>query len=399
MKAARLLRWSGSVLSPRTRPSTQLRQLTPLRRWQSTAAAAAQSPLSPFSDSLAEEDVEPSETHLPSPLPSRARTSAKLSALHARLALPSRFPLETLARCLVDASADPNPSFNNESLSVLGRDVLGYHTSEVIVCRYPRLPMAVTYAVMRAYIGGPALAVITREWGVDNAAYPGGEVDPGLLQFKKVIPGNADVDRSGVRVKDNAKTTEKPWNRGISSLSIGDNYFGDFSAKHTRHDLAERPELKNATGVTYEEAATRFVQALIGAVYLHGGRAAAKDFYKAHFQSRSLDVGKMFEFKQATKDLSRLCAREGFEPPVARIISETGRTSRHPVFVVGVFSGREKLGEASGASLDEARVRAAVAALKGWYLYSPLSVRVPSDVEDGSADWEPVLIDGGEVVV
>ena len=69
------------------------------------------------------------------------------------------------------------------------------------------------------------------------------------------------------------------------------------------------------------------------------------------------------------------------------------------MFVVGVFSGREKLGEASGASLDEARFRAAIAALKGWYLYSPVEVRVPSDVEGGGKEWSPVLVDGGEVIV
>ena len=66
--------------------------------------------------------------------------------------------------------------------------------------------------------------------------------------------------------------------------------------------------------------------------------------------------------------------------------------------MVGVFAGKDKLGEGAGASLDEARIRAAVAALKGWYLYSPLQVNVPSQAE-GGREWEPVLVDGGEVIV
>ena len=60
------------------------------------------------------------------------------------------------------------------------------------------------------------------------------------------------------------------------------------------------------------------------------------------------------------------------------------------------------MGEAAGASLDEAKTRAAAAALKGWYLYQPLEVRVPSETEDpiGRAKgWTPVMIDGGEVLV
>lgn len=70
------------------------------------------------------------------------------------------------------------------------------------------------------------------------------------------------------------------------------------------------------------------------------------------------------------------------------------------VFVVGIFSGQDKLGEGAGASLLEARSRAAVAALKGWYLYSPLNVRVPSSMEEeGAAPWKPVHVDLGEVIV
>ena len=73
--------------------------------------------------------------------------------------------------------------------------------------------------------------------------------------------------------------------------------------------------------------------------------------------------------------------------------------SRHPVFVVGVFSGKDKLGEGMGGSLDEARIRAAISALKGWYLYSPLDVRVPSEMEgEVGKPWTPLLVDGGEIV-
>lgn len=138
----------------------------------------------------------------------------------------------------------------------------------------------------------------------------------------------------------------------------------------------------------------------MGAIYLHAGRAAAKRFFEQHFLSRHLNISELFNFQAPARDLTRLCARESFERPVAKVISETGRKSRHPVFVVGIFSGQDKLGEGAGASLMEARERAAVAALKGWYLYSPLSVRVPSSMEEPSAlPWKPVHVDLGEVIV
>jgi hypothetical protein len=86
---------------------------------------------------------------------------------------------------------------------------------------------------------------------------------------------------------------------------------------------------------------------------------------------------------------------------VARLLSETGRYSIAPVFVVGVYSGVDKLGEGAGSSLDEARIRAAANALRGWYLYRPAEVTKPSDVEGDSARgarWLPNHIDCGEII-
>lgn len=444
MKALRLLRWSGSILSPRTRPCCFPHQhqyrnqfiLINQGRLQSTASVPiaidgpeqdpdnegdffnAKSVDQRLLSSSSATETESILRALPSPPPSYAHKSSRLSALHARLMLPPRLPLETLARCLVDPSADTNAHFNNASLSTLGGDLLGLYTSEAVLCRYPRLPTEVMFAAMWAYCGPKTLAAITREFGVEVAAAPGGEVDPGYLQCIRQEAGNAAIERTGKQNKELPRVAEdlgatrpnpeqmaqRGWRRGVSSRTVYDDYFGD-TIKRTELDYAERPELrqedaqrKASRGVTLEQASTGFVRGLMGAVYLHAGKKAAYNFFKAHILSRHLEVSKLFEFRQPTRDLSKLCAREGFESPVARILSETGRKSRSPVFVVGVFAGKDKLGEGAGASLDEARIRAAVAALKGWYLYSPLEVKVPSQAEAGKV-WKPVLVDGGEVVV
>lgn len=420
MKASQLLRWSGPV-STRTRASAScltrhcktrlpLHPLHPLaiRRLSIASIEASSSSLERFNDT-------PDLTFLPSPPTWRASQSAKLAALHARLALPARLRLETLARTLVDPTADPSPAFNNESLGRLGHDILGYHTSEYILARYPRLPLAVIFASVKAYVGDATLTALAAEWGVESAAVPGGEVDPGLLQFRKTLAGNADLDGSGILVKElqqlDLQKKGKPWQRGLTSLATADAYFGDErTTLPPRRTSSSSPSsssifdlsLPSATETTLTNASARFVRALCAAIYLNCGRAAAKAFFRAHIEARRLDVGRMFEFRQPTRDLSRLCAREGFEAPIARIVSETGRASRTPVFVVAVFSGRDKLGEGSGASLNEGRFRAAVAALKSWYLYSPLKVRVPSEMEGAapaSKVWAPLLIDGGEVIV
>lgn len=249
---------------------------------------------------------------------------------------------------------------------------------------------------MWAYVGPTALAAITREWGVEVAAEPGGEVDPGLLQAKRIPAGAQELDE-GLSERPNAGNR---WKKSISSKTLYGDAFGDESASPNREVGTDMKTRTGPRAVTLERASTNFARAVMGAVYLHGGRPAAKQFFRQHILSRELSIAGLFDFRQPTRDLSRLCAREGFDSPVARIISETGRKSRHPVFVVGVYSGYDKLGEGSGGSLDEARTTAAIAALKGWYLYSPLNVKVPSDdATDRGKSWEPVFIDCGEVIV
>lgn len=248
---------------------------------------------------------------------------------------------------------------------------------------------------MYAYLGPPTLYMIAREWGVESAAAPGGEVDPGLLQFSKINPGEGIPNTySAGSTRPNAVQKIKGqqvsnWRRGLSSKIVYDDEFGDLISKKGIQDPR-----------TAQEAHVNFVKALVGAIYIHGGRLAAKEFIEGHILSRHLKMSTLFTFKEPTRDLARLCARQDFENPVARLLSETGRMSIAPVFVVGIYSGPDKLSEGAGSSLNEARTLAAVSALKSWYLYSPPTLRVPSEMEEEDArPWEPAHVDMGEVVV
>ncbi|PWW80678.1 hypothetical protein C7212DRAFT_163884, partial [Tuber magnatum] len=235
--------------------------------------------------------------------------------------------------------------------------------TEWLLCTYPRLPTEVLRAALSAYTGEKALAAMGREWGVECAFEPKADVDAGLLQFKRLPPG-----------PEAEAKMYKPW-----------------------QERGERWE----QGVAEEEAIASFVTSTFAGVYLHEGLSPVKQFFRQHVLSRRLEVDKLFNFVQPTRELSSLCSREGFEPPVARHIGETGRRSIAPVFIVGVYSGLEKIGEGHGGSKDEARIRAAVNALKGWYLYSPApQVDLPSKTDDDPrAPFRPAVIDVGEVVV
>jgi len=354
-------------------------------RYSAAGAASAEEPVDNDFD-----NGEQLQTALPSPPPSRAHTSAKLAALHARLSLSSKIPLETLAKALITPSADANPNFNNQSLAQLGSTIINYHVLEFLVCKWPRLPMAILYEAQRAFSGPASLTQIARRWGVESAAAPGEEVDPGLLQWseEKTEPGSTALT-GYVRAEVERKTLF--YRRGMSSRVVLDNEFGDAN---------EPSDVKTTHEQTQDMAFSSLVQAVVGSIYSHCGREAAKSFVESHILSRQLDLSKLFAFQLPTRELAMLCAREGFEPPIARLESETGRHSRTPVFVVGIYSGKEKLGEGTGASLDFARRKASMNALKSWYLYTPANkVRVPSDMmEEGAAPWKAPYVDIGEII-
>lgn len=385
MKRLRIDRWGGQLLHARAGAvaSAAARQpfVNSIRRHASSAAAET--------DFIDEIPLEDTRNSLPSPPPQRAAESAKLAALHARLSLSKKIPLETLARALIAPSADKNPSFNNSNLSFLGSTFINYHVLEYLVCKYPRLPMAILYEALRAYAGQTSLHQIARRWGVEAAAAPGEEVDAGLLQWKPEAVPETMTRWGYIRAEAEGRSFNR---RGISSRVVLDDDFGD---------IVEQPKDGEENYNHFQDVAySSFVQAVVGSIYTHCGRDAARDFVKSHILSRQVAIDRMFEFKLPTRELAMLCAREGFQAPIARLESETGRLSRTPVYIVGIYSGTEKLGEGAGASLNIARWKASMAALKAWYLYSPGNkVRVPSDMlEEGAKPWKAPHIDIGEVI-
>ncbi|KAH6607850.1 60S ribosomal l3 [Trichoderma cornu-damae] len=383
MKRIRPSRWSSQLLQARcgTGIAATRQPLFLAARSQSTSSSAT------AHDST---DLDSQRPPLPAPSFDRAAQSARLAALHARLSLSRKIPLQTLARALVTSSADANPNFNNANLAYLGSTIVNYHIYEYLVCKWPRLPMAILYEALRAYAGDASLQQVARRWGVESAAAPGEEVDPGLLQWKAGEPQVAST-RWGYIRSEAAKG--QAWRRGLSSRVVLDSDFGDQVSGGSGPKTLDYNSLQS-------EAFGSVVQAVVGAIYTHCGREEAKAFVKSHVLSRELNLSKLFQFQLPTRELAMLCAREGFEAPVARLESETGRLSRTPVYVVGIYSGKEKLGEGAGSSLDVARRKASMASLKAWYLYSPGNkVRVPSDMLDpGARPWTAPHIDIGEII-
>lgn len=304
-----------------------------------------------------------------------AKCSA-LVALRARLELGASFDLTTLAQALNCPSSELASRFpSNESLSELGARLLDFYVSEFIICSYPRLPMEVIKEALWSYCGDDALTSVGRHWGIERERPQITTVGKGA----RLIKEQRLVDYFGVL----------KYGRMVVGRSNGLTEYVD----PVNEDGTER-------GVErYSTAMSNFVRSVIGGICLHNGRDVAKEFIFNHILSRKLDISKLFRFEQPTRELSRLCSREHFAPPISRMIAETGRFSQGSVYVVGIYSGSNMLGSAEGRSIAEAETRAAINALKSWYLYSPHS-KLPSTTEGkAEADFQQLYVDPGQVIV
>lgn len=298
--------------------------------------------------------VQPGSEPIPEEI---ARKSPALLALSARLNLKDSVALSTIARSLICKSSKLKYA-DNAPLADFGNSLLSYYVYEYFVVKYPRLPQTVLRHVVEMYTSNGGLSQLAKSWGVEKDTRD---------EFTRYLADQTDEDVLGRLVFREAKAEVEP---GVIEL-----------------------DKNNAD--TYTTAAATFVRALISGIYAHNGMGAAKEFIHSYIiKPRKVDLASLLAFSRPTRELTVLCQREGLELPVSRLLAENGRYSKTPVFVVGVFSGKMKLGEGQGTSLREARTRAAVHALKSWYLYSPVNPQLPSESESPN-----VHVDQGVVII
>ncbi|KAF8717763.1 Ribonuclease III, partial [Rhizoctonia solani] len=197
------------------------------------------------------------------------------------------------------------PPAHNGLLAALGNQLMGLFAMEWIVTTYPHLPTNVVKATVTAYVGPTTSAMIAKEWGVA----------PLVRWMRK--PG---------------ALTKKP--------------------------------------IYHDDALASVTRAIVGLVYHANGSSVekAREFVHAHFLSRELDIRPLLKYSDPKLALIHTVRKYQREPPVSRLLQESGRESNSPTFIVGVFSGEDKLGEGFGSSLDMAEYRAAENAMHRLYL-------------------------------
>ncbi|KAI1297332.1 hypothetical protein EDD11_007220 [Mortierella claussenii] len=161
--------------------------------------------------------------------------------------------------------------------------------------------------------------------------------------------------------------------------------------------VRSKPEMPRQ--LTVKTVRASVVRAIIGAIYTDMGHLKAREFVHAHFLSRQFKPESVLQIEEPKRHLSFLMKRLGRESPIARLMSETGRASKAPVFIVGVYSGTEKMGEGYGSSLKMAETRANKDALTKYYMEELKDFGLPSDTEKEGALYTPTKIGDTQVVV
>ena len=152
--------------------------------------------------------------------------------------------------------------------------------------------------------------------------------------------------------------------------------------------------------VTLNDALASVPRSLTALVYSKRSIAVARKFAHAYFLSRSLDLRPLLKFRDPKTSLARTVSKFDRPRPVSRLLKETGRLSNSPMFVVGIYSGADKLGEGFGSSLKMAEYRAAEDALHRLYLTRTPedALSLPTNTLTASADVFDVENDAGNYV-
>ncbi|KAK9703761.1 54S ribosomal protein L3 mitochondrial [Basidiobolus ranarum] len=149
-----------------------------------------------------------------------------------------------------------------------------------------------------------------------------------------------------------------------------------------QHILRWKPTSQEENAQTSTNAMmAKAVSALFGAISHDKGAEATRKFVHAFILSRSVNLELVLPIPEPKRMLTALMKRLGKERPISRILKETGRHSNSPVFIVGVFSGIEKIGEGYGSSIKMAEHRAAKDALQGYYLKEVKDFDLPTNTE------------------
>lgn len=124
-----------------------------------------------------------------------------------------------------------------------------------------------------------------------------------------------------------------------------------------------RGEAKDANSKARNYILANAFEALIGALYLDNGYAAAKKFIEKNVLTQLKDILENKTYLDPKSKFQEISQEKTGITPSYRVLSETG-PDHNKLFTVGLYLENELIATAEGTSKQEAQVNAAVAGLK-----------------------------------
>lgn len=154
----------------------------------------------------------------------------------------------------------------------------------------------------------------------------------------------------------------------VRAALVNTNSLADASTKLgiNEHLLLSKGEAKDTGRARVYILANAF-EAIVGAVYLDQGYAAAADFIARQLFAQTDKIVQKRLWQDPKSRFQELAQEQAGITPTYETLGQTG-PDHDRVFTVGVYLGKEKIAEGKGRAKQEAEQQAAEAALqvKGW---------------------------------
>lgn len=151
--------------------------------------------------------------------------------------------------------------------------------------------------------------------------------------------------------------------------------------------------IRSKSGFTFQSNPSTISQSfcgILGAIYCDQGPKSTKKLVHDVIiaQLSGCDLQEIIKLQHPRFMLNAILSSQKRQKPVSRLISESGRATHFPSFVVGIFSGDNCLGEGTGTSLRRAEVEAMRTALHIHFQKELSATPLPSDNEEFSTEEE-----------
>ncbi|KAK0535492.1 54S ribosomal protein L3 mitochondrial [Tilletia horrida] len=267
----------------------------------------------------------------------------------------------------------PEP-LHNASLANLGNSLLGLFALEHLHLRYPQIPTRVLKAALAAYVGPSTAADVAMELGLQGSIIRWDESRVEVLPDLKINPARPRTEAGPIAMLEDAAARMRKRSQDLAVERM---------TRRRKGFVGAEGELKgedDGSALRKKDIFASAVRALVAVIYQELGMSVARHFVSSHFLTRVVALPAFLKFNDPKRVLSSTLEKYGLPRPQSRLVAETGRLSINPVFVVGIWSDANKIGEGSGTSLRMAEYRAAEDALRRLYLAEsdPSGFQVPS---------------------